>query len=115
MLLTIQIQILLLMRILNKTKQKEELLECVYPPRREDRAWTEKTGVLGAPVPHQLVRAHITALGIPPVPVRDGEAAVSGQLPNFMLPVQQIYAVPREKRRGPVGKVHIGPHVPRTA
>ena len=90
-------------------------LECAYPPGREDRAGTEEAGILGAPVPHQIVRAHVTAPGIPPVPVRDGEAHVSGQLPDLVLPVQQVDAVPGEERRRPVRKVHIGPHVPGAA
>lgn len=97
------------------TPRLEKYLKYVYRPRREDGAWAEQTGVMRAPVPHQLVCAHVTSLGISPVPVRDGEAHVSGQLPDLMLPVQQVHTVPWEEPRRPVGKVHIGPHIPRAA
>lgn len=93
----------------NNTKLKH-----AYFPRGKDRTRADKRRVHGAPASHQLIRAHITALGISPVPVRNGETFVSGQLSDLMFPMQQVNAMPGGERRGPVTKVHVSPHIPRS-
>lgn len=87
----------------------------LYPPRREDGAGAQQTGVLGSAASHQLVRAHVAALRVPPVPVGDGEARIPAEHADLALPVQQVDAVPRQEARSPVSEVHVGPHVPRPA
>lgn len=86
---------------------------CSYLPRGEDRSRADEVGIEGAASAHQSVRADLAGLGAPPVPVRDGEVEISRQLPDLILPVEQVDAVPRQERRRLVGEVDVRPHVPR--
>lgn len=86
-----------------------------YPPCREDWSRAEKVRIKGAASSHQSVRAHFTGLGIPPVPVWDGEVEISSQLPELILPVEEEDAVPRQKCRRFVSKVNVSPYVPWTS
>lgn len=88
---------------------------CLYRPRREDRSWADKVWIERAASSHQTVCAHFTFLGIPPVPVWDGEVGISGQLPNLILPVEEVNAVPRQKSRRFMSKVNVCPNVPWTS
>lgn len=85
----------------------------MYLPRGEDRSRADEVGIEGAPSAHQAVGAHLAGLGAPPVPVRDGEVEISRQLPDLVLPVEQVDAVPWQEGRRLVGEVDVRPNVAR--
>lgn len=86
-----------------------------YPPCREDWSRADKVWIRGAASSHQSIRAHFTGLGIPPVPVWDGEVEISGQFPDLVLPVKEVDAVPWQKCCRFVSKVNVRPYIPWTS
>lgn len=82
-----------------------------YLPWREDWSRADEVRIEEAASTHQSVGAHLTGLGVPPVPVRDGEVEISRHLPDLVLPVEQEDAVPRQKSWRFVGEVDVSPHI----
>lgn len=82
-------------------------------PWREDRSRTDEVGIVGTLSTHQSIGAHLTGLGVPPVPVRKGEVKIPRQLPDLVLPVEQEDSVPGQEACRLVSEVDVSPNVPR--
>lgn len=63
--------------ILRHTETQGMRINFSYLPWWEDRGSADEVGIKGVASTHQGIGTHVTGLGVPPVPVWDGEIKIS--------------------------------------